>query len=74
MAPKTSNADTRGDARWTRSRFCLAPESRLEASDAAIALSTALQHGADLGMLRRALTRVHDGGAATLCAGSLAAR
>jgi hypothetical protein len=39
--------------------------------DAAIVTSLALQHGADLATIRRALTRDHDGGPATLLGAAL---
>jgi hypothetical protein len=41
------------------------------ARDAAIVVSLALQHGADLGTIRRALTRDHNGGPATLLGAAL---
>jgi hypothetical protein len=44
------------------------PGSPIEAiaRDAAVTVSIALQHGADLATIRRALTKDHDGGPATL--------
>jgi hypothetical protein len=41
------------------------------ARDAAVAVSIALQFGADLEMIRQALTRDHDGGPATLLGAAL---
>lgn len=49
------------------------PGSPLEAlaRDAAIIVSLALQHGAELATIRHALTRDHDGGPATLIGAAL---
>jgi len=49
------------------------PGSPIEAlaRDAAIIVSIALQHDADLATIRHALTRDHDGGAATLIGAAL---
>jgi hypothetical protein len=49
------------------------PGSPIEAiaRDAAVTVSIALQHGADLETIRQALTKDHDGGPATLLGAAL---